>query len=226
LGHETKGHIVNVAVYGKHNGKSKRWELTGTEEQVKKALPLAVEHPPKERFTHNPFPNIVLGDHDQNILKIDFDERYSCPQVKRICYMLLKRYLLEGFIILQSSTKTHKVKDEELEKDVFKYQTKSYHAVFNRPVTMIEINRILAWLCLRLKDDNLTKWFFMQLQKGTYTLRIAFKGKKKPPRIVYRYGNQDKQIARYLANREFILDFLKEAESKSFSLENSQTLKH
>jgi hypothetical protein len=198
-----------VAVYGKHNGKNKRWELTGKKEQTKEALPLAVKYPPKKRFTHNPFPNVVLGDHNQDILKIDHDET-PLPFVKRIDYMLCKRYNLEGFIILQSSVKTHIVKDEELEKDVYKYQTKSYHSVFNKSLTMIEINRILAWLCLRLKDENLTKWFFMQLQKGTYTLRIGFKGKKKPPRIVFAYGCQDKQIAKFLSNRDFILKFLKE----------------
>lgn len=32
----------------------------------------------------------------------------------------------------------------------------------------------------------------MQLIKGTYTLRIGFKRKKKPPKIVYYEGNQDK----------------------------------
>lgn len=31
----------------------------------------------------------------------------------------------------------------------------------------------------------------MQLIKGTYTLRIGFKRKKKPPKTVYE-GNQDK----------------------------------
>lgn len=44
-------------------------------------------------------------------------------------------------------------------------------------------------------------------------MRIGFKGRKKPPTIVYRYGNQDKQIAKFLTNREFILGFLKDAES-------------
>jgi hypothetical protein len=52
------------------------------------------------------------------------------------------------------------------------------------------------------------------LIKGTYTLRIGFKGKKKPPKIVYRYGNQDKQIAKFLENRDFILDFLKVSQRK------------
>jgi hypothetical protein len=111
---------------------------------------------------------------------------------------------------LQSSSKQHQVKDQELKETVYKYQTRSYHAVFNRPVSMVELNRILAWLCLAVKNEDLTKWFFMQLQKETYTLRIGFKGRKKPPRIVYRYGNQDKQIAKFLSNRAFIHSFLED----------------
>jgi hypothetical protein len=50
----------------------------------------------------------------------------------------------------------------------------------------------------------------MQLIKGTFTLRHGFKKKKGIPRIVYRFGNQDGQIAKFLANRDFILDFLEE----------------
>jgi hypothetical protein len=41
---------------------------------------------------------------------------------------------------------------------------------------------------------------------------LIVKGKKKPPEIVYRYPkdgrNQDKQIATFLENRNFILEFL------------------
>jgi hypothetical protein len=52
----------------------------------------------------------------------------------------------------------------------------------------------------------------LQLIKGTYTLRFGSKGKTKPPEIVYRYPkdgrNQDKQIAKFLENRNFILEFL------------------
>ena len=51
-----------------------------------------------------------------------------------------------------------------------------------------------------------------RLIKGKYTLRIGFKGKKKPPIIVYRYPkdgrNQDRQIAKFLENRNLILEFL------------------
>jgi len=54
----------------------------------------------------------------------------------------------------------------------------------------------------------------MQKIKRTYSLRIGFKGKKKPPKIIYRWGNQDGQIKKFLENRKFILDFLAEYEKK------------
>jgi len=164
-----------------------------------------------QKLNRNPFPNIILGDHDNDILKVDLDNCYTIRIAKIIAFMLLYRFNLDGFIILQSSTKTHTIKNEELIKVVYRYKTRGYHIVFNRKVSESENKSILAWLCLQLKDDNLTKWFLMQCIKQTFTLRIGFKGKKiKPPKIVYRYGNQDKMIAVWLANREPILDFLKQ----------------
>jgi len=35
--------------------------------------------------------------------------------------------------------------------------------------------------------------------------------KREGARVVYRYGNQDKQIAKFLANRKFVLGFLENA---------------
>jgi hypothetical protein len=84
--------------------------------------------------------------------------------------------------------------------------------VFDEPKTHDEVNAILAWLCLFTKDTKLITWYLLQMIKGTYTLRHGFKGRKKPPRVVYRYGNQDKQIAKFLSNRAFILGFLKDSE--------------
>ena len=199
--------LRHVAIYGAHDKKSKRWELAGTEKQLRPAIKLAVEHPPRSRFPRNPFPNVVLGDWNDDIVYIDFDEM-SLVDVKRWSKILSVRYRLDGFIILRSSVKTHRIKDQELEKTVFEYKTKSYHVVFNRAVSTVELNRILAWLCLEVKKESLTKWFLMQLQKGTFTLRLGFKGNKKPPKIVYRCGNQDKQVAKFLANRRFIHSFL------------------
>ena len=204
-------HERHIAVYGSHDGQGKRWKLHGTEKQLSQVMKEIVQHPPRERFVRNPFPNVVLGDWDDDIVKVDWDERDLC-QVKRFSMMILNnRYKLDGFIILQSSTKLHKIRNESLTEIAYTYKTKSYHTVFNRKVSFNELNSILAWLCLLTKDNNIIKWFLLQMIKGTYTLRHGFKGRKKPPRIVYRYGNQDKQIAKFLANREFIHNFLKDA---------------
>jgi hypothetical protein len=207
--HETERH---VAIYGSDHGKSKRWELRGDENdpEFKKTLNIAVHHPPKERFVRNPLPNVVLGDWDDDIVKVELDDRYTQAQVKRIGHMLNSRYALDGFIILVSSEITRKIEDAKYTKVVYRFRQKNFHLVFNRKASYAELNRILAWLCLTLKDENLTRWFHLQMIKGTYTLRHGFKREKKPPRVVYCYGNQDKQIAKFLANREFVLGFLGE----------------
>jgi hypothetical protein len=208
---------LHVSVYGSQGRKGKRWELSGTEKEFKKsgALKIAVLNPPEERFPrYNPFPKATLGDHDTDIVKVDWDERFI-GEVKLYSRLINERYHLGGLIILQSSVKHHKVRDETLEKFAYKYTTKSYHTVFNRPVSHLELNSILAWLCLFTKDNKLITWYLLQNIKSTYTLRLGFKGKKKPPKIVYRYGNQDKQIAKYLSNRAFVLNFLKEESERS-----------
>jgi hypothetical protein len=160
-----------------------------------------------QQLHRNPFPNVTFGDHHTNIGKIDWDER-CLHEVKRYSFMLNNRYDLDGFIILQSSTKKHRIKNEELTKVVYEYKTKSYHTVFNREVSKDELDSYLAWLCLTIKDLKLIEWYLLQNTKQTYTLRCGFKGRKKPPRIVFKYGNQDKMIAEFLDNRQFILDFL------------------
>jgi hypothetical protein len=164
------------------------------------------------RFVHNPFPNVVLGDWDDDIVKVELDYRYTLAQVKRIGHMLNNRHNLDGFIILVSSETIKKFEDAEYTKVVYKFRHKNFHIVFNRKVSYAECNSILAWLCLALNDENLNKWFFLQVIEGTYTLRYGFKKTKKPPRIVYCYGNQDKQIAKFPANREFILYLFEDAE--------------
>jgi len=204
----------HVAIYGSSEGKGKRWELSGTEEELREAMKLAVQHPPKERFPRqNPLPDVVIGDWDTDIVKVDWDER-GLVEVKRLSMLMNNRYGLDGFIILESSTKPHKVRNEALTAIAYKYKTKSYHTVFNKKVSPNELNSVLAWLCLLTKDNKLITWFLLQLIKGTYTLRHGFKKRKQPPRIVCRCGNQDKQIAKFLANRKFIFDFLTEVSQK------------
>lgn len=205
----TTSQVRHVAVYGQKNGQARRWELEGTPKQLRKALKIAVKYAPEKRFPRfNPYPNVVLGDWDNDIVKIDWDER-SITDVKRFSFMLNNRYKLDGFIILQSSIKTHKIWDEEHTQIVYRFKVGSFHTVFNRAISWSNLISILAWLCLYVKDEGLSKWFYMQLIKGTFTLRHCFKKRKSIPKIVFRYGNQNGQIAEFLANRKFILDILR-----------------
>ena len=165
------------------------------------------------RVCENPFPNVILGDWVNNMVKVELDDCYSLRRVKSIAKMLNSRYSLDGFRIYRSSTRTHSVMNEEGDKVVFQYRTKGYHIVFNREVSALENYSILAWLCLQLKDENLTKWFLMQCIKQTVTLRCGFKGCKNPPREVCRFGNQDKMIAVFEDNRDFVLGFLVEQQA-------------
>ncbi|MBT0159922.1 hypothetical protein G4O51_08050 [Candidatus Bathyarchaeota archaeon A05DMB-2] len=208
----------HVSIYGSHEKKSKRWELEIDENNPKdmEALKLAVQHPPEQCFPRkNPYPKVVLGDWDTDMVKVDWDERFLC-EVKRFSKILVKRFsvLGDGFIILKSSTKTRKIRNDTFTDVAYSYKSPSYHTVFNGEVSKVELESILAWLCLFTKDNGLITWFLLQLIKGTYTLRIGFKGKKKPPKIVFRYGNQDKQIKKFLENRDFILNFLIQSEKK------------
>jgi len=175
-------------------------------------LTSAVQHPPEQcfpRLAKNPYPNVVLGDWDTDIVKVDWDERFSC-EVKRFCKILVKRFpvLGGGFIILQSSVKTRKIRNDTFTEIAYKYKSRSYPSVFNGEVSKDELDSILAWLCLFTKDNGLITWYLLQKIKRTFTLRIGFKGRKKPPKIVYRWGNQNRQIAKFLENRNFILEFL------------------
>jgi hypothetical protein len=206
----------HIAIYGSHDKKSKRWELEGSKEELKKVLPLVVKHPPEQCFPRrNPFPKVVLGDWDNDMVKIDWDERFLC-EVKRFSKIMVKRFpvLGDGFIILKSSTKLRKIRNDTFTDVAYAYKSPSYHTVFNGVVSKGELEGVLAWLCLFTKDNGLITWFLLQLIKGTYTLRIGFKRNKKPPKIVFRYGNQDKQIKKFLENREFILNFLNESGKK------------
>jgi hypothetical protein len=208
---KSKADIKHVAVYGHKNGQGRRWELAGTPEELKSVLNTIVKHPPKERFPrYNPYPKVVLGDWDNDIVKVDWDER-NLVEVKQFSRLMNERYHLDGFIILQSSTHKREIRTEDLTQIAYTYKTKSYHTVFNRSVSWNELHSILAWLCLFTKDNKLVIWFLLQLIKGTFTLRVGFKKRKKPPRIVYRFGNQNGQIAKFLANRKFILGFLRDS---------------
>lgn len=89
-----------------------------------------------------------------------------------------KHFKLGGFIILKSSFN-------------------SYHVVFNQPVSWSKNVGIVAWVCLIWKNRKLTEWLIMQCIKYASTLRVSSKENKSSPRIVCRFGKQDRQIEKF-----------------------------
>lgn len=69
---------------------------------------------------------------------------------------------------------------------------------------------IVAWTSLYSDSESMRKWFLMQCIKNGSTLRVSPKGRKPSPRIVYRKGEQDCQIAEYLEWRNVVKNILRE----------------
>ena len=129
---------------------------------------------------------IIIGYTDRETVKLDIDSaRYK--QVKSAARWLMERYELSDFIILRSS-------DD------------NYHVVFNRTVTWEENMHIIGFASYMLRNERGGKksmgWVIMQLIKESSTLRISTKGKKPRPRIIYKEGEQDREIATFRAYRE------------------------
>jgi hypothetical protein len=110
----------------------------------------------------------------------------SLKDVKYWAKKAMDRFKLEGFIALKSSDN-------------------NYHVVFNRPVSWDENMQIVAWVALLSNNPMLQKWHLLQCikRKGS-TLRVSAKGDKPSPRVVYRYGRQDKMIREFLEFRRKI----------------------
>lgn len=125
-----------------------------------------------------------LGLTDQETVKLDFDDT-SFKTVKYWSSRACRFFKLEGFIILKSSRR-------------------SYHVIFNRPVNWDRNVHIMDWVARLSKIETLIKYSLMQGIKESSTLRVGPKYKNPSPRIVYRYGKQDKKIKEFLEMRKTI----------------------
>jgi len=81
--------------------------------------------------------------------------------------------------------------------------------VFDRTVSWKENVKIVAWVSLLSHNPKLLKWFVMQCIKEGSTLRVSSKRNKTSPRIIYRYGKQDKEIPNFLTWRKLIKNILR-----------------
>jgi len=151
--------------------------------------------------------NIIIGNWATKTLMLDFDNT-PLGEVKLWCFRLYVWFGLGGFIILQSSQRILAAKDKRTGKIIFRYRIGSYLVVFNREVTWKQNVRIMNWIALESGNIGLQNYVRMQCIKGSSTLRLSNKGKKPFPKPIFHHGSQDKMIAEFLDNRQFILDFL------------------
>lgn len=136
--------------------------------------------------------NPILGFSDVETVKLDFD-KLSYRDVKYWAIRTMKWFKLRGFIILKSSNHC-------------------YHVVFDRSVSWAENMKVVAWVALLSRNKGLAKWFLMQCIKGCSTLRVSPKREKPSPRVVYRYGIQEKSIKSFLKIRKSIKEMIKKDE--------------
>jgi hypothetical protein len=131
-------------------------------------------------WSHKP----ILGISDQETVKLDFDQM-PLSKVKYWALKALKRFKLQGFIILKSSKNC-------------------YHVIFDRIVSWTENMSIVAWVALLSHNEGLRNYLIMQCIKRCSTVRVSPKNEKASPRVVYECGKRDQNIREFLKNRELI----------------------
>lgn len=117
-------------------------------------------------------------------LVLDLD-KMTFEEVYKMANHYCKRFKLEGFLIIQSSTN-------------------NYHVVFNRYLrwkTVVEYLGKIAcncrWKYKGKPDPPLTSWVLYQCAKGSETLRISKKQRKPKPLIKLVIGKTDQLINDY-----------------------------
>jgi hypothetical protein len=128
--------------------------------------------------------------------------------VKLWAYRACFWFRLEGFIIFESSRIIYVVKHKR--KVVYQYVLGRYLVVFNRPVRWKTNDTVMNWVALESGNEGLQRYVRMHCIKKASTIRFTAKGDKPSPRIVFRYGKQDKQIWKLLETRRTELDYLKQ----------------
>jgi hypothetical protein len=150
--------------------------------------------------------SFVFGDWDTDTVRLDFDDT-PLEEVKLWSLRASLFFDLEGFLVLQSSMKNYVVKQKG--RIFYRFRKGSYLVIFNRPVDWSFNVHIMNWVALESESVNLQKYVRMQCIKETSTVRISAKGKKPIPKIVFRYGLQDKQVKKFLETRRLLLSFLR-----------------
>jgi hypothetical protein len=155
--------------------------------------------------------NPIIGDWDKETVRLDFDDTLL-SEVKLWSYRACLWFHLDGFIVFQSSMKNYIAKRNN--RVFYRFRKGSYLVVFDRSVHWDTNVKIMNWVGLESGNLNLQKYVRMQCIKKTSTVRISNKGNKPIPKIVFRFGNQNRQIKKFLETRTFILSFLEQQEKE------------
>jgi hypothetical protein len=130
----------------------------------------------------------IIGYTDTSTVKIDFD-KVTFKKVKATALRVCEWFNLKGFIVFKSSGRC-------------------FHVVFDKAVSWRQNVAILGWTCYITRFSlPLMKYTIMQLIKKSSTLRISSKRRKRPPRIVYRFGSQSYMIRNFLETRKEVRRF-------------------
>lgn len=136
----------------------------------------------------------IIGEDSRTTCRVDFDNT-PLKKVKYWAFRALEWFKhdhlgkldLEGFVILRSSRK-------------------NYHLLFNHTLSWRKNLHVVAWIAQQSKNKKISSWLLFQCIKESSTFRIGRKGKKKAPRVVFRYGKQDNEIKDFLV---YLRDFQK-----------------
>jgi hypothetical protein len=129
-------------------------------------------------------PKFVYGFTTGHGLLLDLDNT-TLKETRNITEKYMKRFKLEGYMILKSSQN-------------------NYHVVFNKYLSWKKVLSCLfkiVWYYHYHKHGakpNLTYWAILQACKQSETLRISTKKRKNAPKIISTKGKTDKLIRDYL----------------------------
>lgn len=129
-------------------------------------------------------PKYIAGYTTSQGVLLDLD-RTTLQETLDIAKRLMKKHGLEGYLIIESSDLNHQI-------------------VFNKKTTwkkVLEIIFKLVWSHHYYQHQDmssLTNWAVLQVCKGSCTLRVNGKYLKGSPKILMRFGRQDKIIKEYL----------------------------
>ena len=132
--------------------------------------------------------NMVFGFTTRRGLMLDLDNT-TLTEATQIANKYMKRFGLQGYVIMRSSVN-------------------NYQVVFNRYMTWRHTLSCLFKIVWRYHfhehniHPGLTNWAMLQACNGLMTLRISWKKRKKPPKVIKVVGKTDKLIFDYLKTRQ------------------------